>query len=237
MTPSVQDLLDDLQAARNAEWSPQRLAEHAEFRRSLVDGADRSRIVKAGDRLPPVTLVEVDEGPIDLDARLAAGPVVLVFFRFDGCPACNAALRGYQLTLAPVLRDLGAQLIAVSAQVPDRLVAIKRRHGLGFAVASDPGHALIEAFGLGFDSPGAAELLGTQKSVFPYPAVVVVDRHRVVRFADVTPDWMVRTPVEPVIDAVRALLVSDSGPLDDRAPRVVGDPRTPRAAPPGGAVR
>jgi peroxiredoxin len=129
--------------------------------------------------------------------------VVLIFFRFEGCPACNAALPGYQLTLAPGLADLGAHLIAVSAQVPDRLVAIKRRHDLGFAVAADPGHALIEAFGIGFDSPGAADLLGTEKSVFPYPGVVVVDRDRVVRFADVSPDWMIRTDAEPILEAVR----------------------------------
>jgi hypothetical protein len=35
--------------------------------------------------------------------------------------------------------------------------------------------------------------------------VVVIDIDGVVRFADVHPDWMVRTEAETVIDAVRAL--------------------------------
>jgi peroxiredoxin len=122
----------------------------------------------------------------------------------------SAALRGYQLTLEPALRDLGAHLVAVSAQVPERLVAIKRRHGFGFRVASDQDHALIEAFGSGFDNPGADEHPGTDKAVFPYPGVAVVDRDRVVRFADVSPDWMVRTDAQPVIDAVRSLLVGEA---------------------------
>jgi len=38
------------------------------------------------------------------------------------------------------------------------------------------------------------------------PAVVVIDANRVVRFADVHPDWLVRTEAGPVIDAVRALI-------------------------------
>ena len=37
------------------------------------------------------------------------------------------------------------------------------------------------------------------------PAVVVIDANRVVRFADVHPDWLVRTEADVVIDAVRAL--------------------------------
>jgi hypothetical protein len=35
--------------------------------------------------------------------------------------------------------------------------------------------------------------------------VVVVDRDHVVRFADVHPDWMVRTEAAAVIAAVRSL--------------------------------
>ena len=38
------------------------------------------------------------------------------------------------------------------------------------------------------------------------PTVVVIDANRVVRFADVHPDWLVRTEADAVIDAVRALV-------------------------------
>ncbi len=37
------------------------------------------------------------------------------------------------------------------------------------------------------------------------PTVVVIGQDRVVRFADVAPDWMIRTEAEPQIEAVRAL--------------------------------
>jgi hypothetical protein len=37
------------------------------------------------------------------------------------------------------------------------------------------------------------------------PALVVVDAGRVVRFADVSPDWMVRTEAGVVLEAVAAI--------------------------------
>ena len=37
------------------------------------------------------------------------------------------------------------------------------------------------------------------------PAVIVIDQEHSVRFADVSPDWLVRTEAAPVIAAVEAL--------------------------------
>jgi peroxiredoxin len=48
--------------------------------------------------------------------------------------------------------------------------------------------------------------LGTGKWELPMPTVVVIDRNHVVRFADVHPDWMVRTEADVVIDAVVSCL-------------------------------
>jgi len=73
---------------------------------------------------------------------------VLIFFRFEGCPACNLALPYYQRALWPELQKLGASLTAVSPQVPERLVAIKTRHDLGFNVASDLGNELGRRLGI-----------------------------------------------------------------------------------------
>ncbi len=45
--------------------------------------------------------------------------------------------------------------------------------------------------------------LGTWE--LPQPAVVVIGHDRVVRFAEVSPDWLLRTEAEPVLEAVRGL--------------------------------
>jgi peroxiredoxin len=214
---SLRQLLADLHAERVRTWEPAVLQVGIDQRKTLVDDADYAGFVKAGDRLEPFTLTEVDQGPLDVDALLQRGPVVLVFFRFATCPACNIALPYYNRQLAPKLAALGATLIAVSPQDPARLKDIKDRQHLDFLVASD-GNALGRRLGVlyTFDEASQAAALAKGNAIgdvtgagtweLPMPTVVVLDEDRVVRFADVSPDWMVRTEAEPVIEAVKALV-------------------------------
>jgi len=88
---------------------------------------------------------------------------------------------------------------------PERLEAVKRRHNLGFLVASDPRHALIDAFNIGFASPGAGAVLGTGRSVLPFAAVVVADRAGIIRYTDLHADWTTLTAPGSVIRAVHAI--------------------------------
>jgi peroxiredoxin len=216
--PSVTGLLADLHAYRVQVMAPKDLQATIDQRRLLEQTADRSAFVKAGDVVEPFVLPEVLGGTVDLERLLAAGPVVLLFFRFAGCPACNISLRHYQQELYPALAGLGATLVAVSPQVPGKLAAIKNRYGFLFPVASDTGSELGRRFGITFAPTPDAQAralakgsdlgteLGTGTWELPMPAVVVIDADRVVRFADVHPDWLVRTEAGPVIDAVRALV-------------------------------
>lgn len=166
-------------------------------------GAARGRVVSAGDRVPDLSLLEVDLGPIRLHRLLDTGPVVFLFVRHARSPECGAALRLYRDTLAPSLSALGAHLVAVSPQAPVPLGAVKRRHELDFLVASDARHGLIDDFGIGFSSPCSRAVLGTGRTVLPFAATVVADRTGVVRFADVRADWSTRTTPGSVIAAVR----------------------------------
>ena len=214
---SVQKNLDALQAWRDTEWTPEHLAEHHAYRQKLQEEADWSRIVQVGDVVAPFVLDEADGGSVVLADLLRTGPAVLIFFRFENCPACNAALPAYRDALAPELARLGVHLLAISPQIPERLVAIKRRLDLPFPVASDPHASLIRSLGiafaptpeeqverlrLGYDNPA---VLGNGRWDLPYPTVVVIDQDYVVRFADAHPNWMVRTEVDTVLDEVRSL--------------------------------
>jgi peroxiredoxin len=214
---SVRQRLADLHAERVRTWDPAALQININQRRTLVEQADYAGFVKTGDRIESFALTEVDEGPLEIDALLARGPAVLIFFRFAGCPACNIALPYYDRQLAPQLAALGASLVAVSPQDPVRLKDIKDRHGLTFRVASD-GNVLGRQLGIlyTFDEASKAsaqakgsfigEVTGTGTWELPMPAVVVIDQDHIVRFADVSPDWLVRTEAEPVVEAVKALV-------------------------------
>jgi peroxiredoxin len=216
-TASVQENLDALQAERDAGWDAEQLQSHEAFRLSLEEEAASRRMVRVGDVVSTFTLPEVDGGEVVLTELLATGPVVLIFFRFEGCPACNAAWSAYNLSLAPVLQELGAHLVGVSPQAAEKLVAIKRRHDFQFQIASDPEATLIDEFGIGFAPPeedreqqrlagkDIGAILGTGNWVFPFPTALVIDQDRVVRFADIHPNWMVRTESDAILDAVRSL--------------------------------
>jgi peroxiredoxin len=214
---SLHEIFRGLHAERVATMDPAKLQVNIDQRRTLVETADRSKFIKAGDRVENFSIPEVDGKTLQLDQLLLSGPVVLVFFRFEGCPACNLALPYYQRNLWPGLQRLGAHLIALSPQIPERLIAIKQRHALPFSVASDLDNRLGKQFGIlySFDEASRRSLLAGGKSIgeitgtgtweLPMPTVVVIDRERVVRFADVHPDWLLRTEAEPVLEAVSQL--------------------------------
>ena len=215
--PSLARLLADLHAEWQRTWEPAALQANIDQRALLVATADRAAFVQAGDSVAGFNLEEVDGELLTLDKLVEDGPAVLIFFRFAGCPACNIALPYYQRALAPALKALGARLVAVSPQVPDRLVEIKRRHGFDFEVATDRDNALGRRFGILFETDAASQAAakargnfigdttGTGTGELPMPAVIVIDQEHSVRFADVSPDWLVRTEAAPVIAAVEAL--------------------------------
>ncbi|MGK6315791.1 peroxiredoxin-like family protein [Neorhizobium sp. DT-125] len=214
---SLNKTLADFQAKRAETMAPDKLKINVDQRRLLVETSNRGGFVKAGDAVEPFELNEVGGDRLTGDALLQKGPLVLIFFRFAGCPACNIALPYYNQHLAPQLAKLGATLVGVSPQVPERLAEIKDRHKLDFLIASDKDNALGRRFGIlySFDEPSKqssiasgspiGEVTGTGTWELPMPATIVIDETGRVRFADVSPDWLVRTEPGDVIDAVRKL--------------------------------
>jgi peroxiredoxin len=220
---SLRQLFADLQAQRVRTMPPGELQINVNQRRLLEETADRAGFVKAGDVLEAFSLPEVDGGVVTLDSDtldgiLANGPAVLIFFRFAGCPACNIALPYYQRQLIPELQELGVTVVAISPQVPERLVEVKRRYLFDFPVASDTDNALARKLGIlySYDQPSRelalskgvdmGQVTGTGTWELPMPTIVLVDRHRTVTFADVSPDWLVRTEAETILDSVRKLV-------------------------------
>jgi len=214
---SLRDLLGELHAERERTWDPAALKLNIDQRRELVEAADPQAWPAVGAVFPDFALEEVDGARLTLESLTADGPAVLVFFRYAGCPACNIALPYYERELAAGLRDLGAALVAVSPQVPERLVDIKRRHDLSFQVATDRDNVLGRQLGIVFTTNAANQAASRAKGAFigdttgtgtwdlPQPAVVVIGQDRRAHFVDVSPDWLVRTEADTILQAVRAL--------------------------------
>ncbi|MGY0482905.1 peroxiredoxin-like family protein [Endobacter medicaginis] len=203
-----------LQQERERSWSPAALAINAGQRATLRRTHDAARHVRVGDVLPDTELRREDGTLLSLDALVDGGSVVLVFFRFATCPACNIALPYYRDTLAPALAAAGVTLLAVSPQPYPALGEIARRHALPFEVVSDPALSLSRALGITyvFDDASRAvaeargerpeTLNGVSQWELPKPAVLVVGPGRIAQFVDVSPDWMDRTESAAVLEAL-----------------------------------
>jgi peroxiredoxin len=225
MSESLNRQLAQLHAERVATWAPESLKVNIDQRQHLVDTADHARFVKAGDHIEGFELLNVEGGTLSRDELLANGPAVLIFFRFAGCPACNIALPYYERRLFPGLQLLGVPLVAVSPQVPEKLIDIKQRHNLELQVASDKDNTLGRRLGIlySFDEAsrkaslskgkGIGETTGTGTWELPQPTVVILDESGDVAFADVSPDWLVRTEADPILAVVKALVAKRALPV------------------------
>lgn len=197
-----------LQAEREQSWPPAQLARNTAQRRQLVESHDPARQAAPGTMLPAFSLIDQDGAALSRDRLTANGPAVLVYFRFGGCPACTIALPYYNEALWPRLKSAGIPLVAVSAQIPadPELIA---RHGLGFAVASDPGYALARHLGITFFPeeqptvmPGEKWIgatLGTDSYEITKPAIVILNDDGSLRYLEASPDWLIRPEADAII--------------------------------------
>ncbi len=197
-----------LQAERERSWPQAQLENNARQRRILVERFDPAAVAQPGTVLPDLHFAEVDGGTVTLGELTANGPALLIFFRFAGCPACNIALPYYAEALHPALTERSIPLVALSPQPSDRLVEIKRRHALPFAVATDADNRLARLLGISFqpdDRPSPppsgwiGEVTGTNSWELPQPAVLLLGQGRVVQWLEVSPDWLDRPEAADIL--------------------------------------
>jgi peroxiredoxin len=108
------------------------------------------RAAKAGDLLPATAnLLDQHGHAFDLAALAAEKPLVVTFYRGGWCPYCNLELRAYQAILAAIHAE-GAELVAVSPELPDHALTTVEKNDIAYTVLSDAGGELASALGIRF---------------------------------------------------------------------------------------
>lgn len=174
------------------------------------------RAAKPGDRLPDASgLVDARGQPYDLAALAARAPLILTFYRGGWCLYCNIELRAFQ-SLLPEIRAAGAELVAVSPELPDHSLTTAEKNGLEFAVLSDAGGELADALGIRFtlsdtvrpyyEKAGHALPLrhGDGQWALPIPATFVVAKGGAIAAAFVEPDYRKRLDPRDALMALEA---------------------------------
>lgn len=177
--------------------------------RIVREGVEASAL-KLGDMIPAFSLKNALGEVVHSKDLLAQGPLVINFYRGGWCPYCNLELAAYQ-RLLPELRDLGAQLIAISPELPDNSLTLMEKHELKYEILSDLDNQVAKQFGITFElSPQVRtiyesfgiDLKGTQgndKHELPIPATYVVNERGQVILQFVNADYTDRLEPEEIL--------------------------------------
>lgn len=174
------------------------------------------RTAKAGEKLPATgNLVDQHGKHFNLAGLLAEKPVIVTFYRGGWCPYCNLELRAFQARL-DAIRAQGAELVAVSPELPDHSLSSAEKNDLAFTVLSDVGGELASALGIRFtlsdrvrpfyEKAGHAlpDRNGDGTWALPMPATFVVGRGGEILAAFVEPDYRKRRDPKDALDALLA---------------------------------
>lgn len=102
-----------------------------------------------GAPLPAVTLQGPD-GPTTLDILRAGKPLIVIFYVEDQTPTCTAQLGQFRDEF-PLIEDLGAAVVGISADGIDAHAAFRHAQRLPFPLLADPDLAAARAFGIADD--------------------------------------------------------------------------------------
>ena len=181
----------------------------------LIASGAAGRALKAGDAAPAFALKDPDGDVVSSANSLAKGPLVVSFYRGVWCPYCNMELQALQAAL-PLFREAGASLVAISPQSAANSRKSARNNELEFPILSDPGNEVAASFGLRFRLPEYlidlyAKTLRNDLTAFngddswtlPMPGRFVIGEDRVIRYAEVNPDYTRRPEPEELLPALR----------------------------------
>ena len=115
------------------------------------------------------------------------------------------------------MRELGAELVAISPQTPDKNAEIKAKNNLAFPVLGDPGNQYAKQLGIAFGVPAELrkvyesfgislpEYNGDDSWELPLPTRIVVAQDGKIRRIDADPDYTHRPEPEETVAALRSL--------------------------------
>lgn len=217
MPTSLKSALDQFRLAFTDKIPPEIADAMARADCGLAASGITARALAAGDVAPDFTLTGALGETANLASMLRDGPVVISFYRGGWCPYCNLELRALQSVL-PGIRARGAQLVAISPELPDESLSTRERNALAFPVLSDRGSRVARGYGIAFDLAEDLRPIYTQFGhalpdrnggedwVLPVPATFVIANSGIVRLAFVDTDYRNRLEPEAVLRALDSIV-------------------------------
>ncbi len=205
-----------LAALRRSRETAEIRAAYDEFLERLDAGQVAAEACKPGDRMPGFLLPNTEGRLVESGELLAAGPLVVTFFRGGWCPYCSATLEALEKVL-PELSRTGGTLVAMTPETGGLALSMKRDRGLHYEVLVDMDLAIAMAFGIVFRTPplyaallrrrgiDLSERSGNPAWLLPVPATFLVGQDGIVLRSWVNVDFTHRAEPAEILDALNSL--------------------------------
>ena len=184
------------------------------FINELENGSIREKALDVGQQAPDFALPDALGLTTTLSELLAIGPVILTWYRGGWCPYCNLQL-GHLQRFLPDFEKLGANLVAITPEMPDSSLTTQEKHDLRFEVLSDPDnsvarlyagvHQLPTAIKGFYDDRGVFDHYAGDVEEFPVPSTFIIDKAGIVRYRFVDPDYRKRAEPADLLIALQHL--------------------------------
>lgn len=209
--PTLQKQLDDRSAEAAKNGDPEVRAAYARGIVTVGESGILDRSKKVGDKAPDFTLKNASGEDVKLSTLLADGPVVLTWYRGGWCPYCNITLAALQQEL-PEIRAAGAQLVALTPELPDKSLTTTEKNHLEFDVLTDLNHKVAKEYGIAFDlTPEVRELYSKNfdltefngkdagNGTLPLAATYIIGKDGVIQWAFADADYRKRAEPDDII--------------------------------------
>ena len=209
-------LSDQLEAYKNAFLQKADARKIRVFDEGVDDVANSGITASAlqkGDQYLDFSLKNASGNTVRLSDALAQGPVVLTWYRGGWCPYCNLQLRALQQYL-PEINALGAQLIALTPELPDNSLNTQEKNELSFEVLTDQDNAIAREYGLVFkltpevsvyykDAFDLEVYNGNTTDELPLAATYVIAQDGTIQYAFLSADYRERAEPADLIEALK----------------------------------
>tara|TARA_R110002096_G_scaffold238581_2_gene430119 strand:- start:6791 stop:7504 length:714 start_codon:yes stop_codon:yes gene_type:complete len=214
---SLAQQLEAYKAKSTAAASESKKAAYEEGVRAVVRAGIVASAKQVGDQAPDFTLTNASGEEVTLSTMLKDGPVVLTWYRGGWCPYCNLTLRALQQKL-PEFQAAGAQLLALTPELPDNSLSTSEKNGLEFQVLTDLNHKIAKEYGTLFNlTPEVARLYkeafnlqqyngdDAKDNELPLAATYIIDKDGTIQWAFLDADYRNRAEPTDIVAALKAL--------------------------------
>ena len=210
---SLKAKLEERKSSFNAKAPDDVKRTYADGIRAVVESGVVQQAKQLGDRAPDFELTNAAGQPVRLSDYLQRGPVVLTWYRGGWCPYCNLTLNALQAAL-PDIKAQGANLLALTPELPDQSMSTAEKHALDFEVLSDIGSDVAREYGIVYkltddvaatyeENFGLSATNGDDSNELPLAATYIISPEGEITYAFLDADYRNRAEPSDIVAALK----------------------------------